>query len=61
MACGIPSVDSRLDIEDALLFTLERWGPEQRRQYRSELTQAMRALLDNPERGRPRDELYPVC
>jgi toxin ParE1/3/4 len=51
----------RLDIEDALTYTQERWGKEQRRRYRAQITQATRSLLDYPERGRPHDEYYLGC
>src|SRR5262245_50617229 len=52
---------AKLDIDDALLYTQRRWGTEQRRRYLAQLYQGMRALLDHPERGRPRDELYAGC
>ena len=55
------SDDAAFDIEDVLLHTQERWGAEQRRRYRVRLFQAMRSLLDHPELGRLRDELFPGC
>ena len=48
---------AKLDIDDALLFTRERWGIEQRRHYRDTLRRVMRSLLDYPEQGRSRPEL----
>jgi plasmid stabilization system protein ParE len=50
---------ARLDIEDALLYTQERWGKDQRRRYRAQITKATRSLLDYPERGRPRAAQQP--
>ncbi len=50
------SVAAKLDIDDVLLYTQRRWGTKQRRRYRAQLFQAMRALLDHPDRGRPRHE-----
>ncbi len=52
---------ARLDIEDALFYTQQRWGKEQRRRYRTRITRATRSLLDYPERGNPHDELFPGC
>ena len=57
----VVSVAAKLDLDDALLYTRRRWDAEQRRRYRNLLNQAMHSLLDFPERGRPRDELYPGC
>jgi toxin ParE1/3/4 len=52
---------ARLDIQDILLYTREHWGIEQRHRYRRQLSNAMHALIDHPERGRPRDEYFPGC
>jgi len=52
---------AQADIRAILLYTRERWSAEQRRRYRAQLNQAMRSLLDHPERGRPRDEFYAGC
>jgi toxin ParE1/3/4 len=55
------TVEAKLDIDDALLYTQRRWGVEQRRRYRVQLYQGMRSVLNHPERGRPRDEFYSGC
>ncbi|HEY7034003.1 MAG TPA: type II toxin-antitoxin system RelE/ParE family toxin [Thermomicrobiales bacterium] len=52
---------AQADIRAILLYTRERWGVEQRRRYGIQLNRALRSLLDYPERGRPRDELYSGC
>jgi toxin ParE1/3/4 len=53
--------DAREDLRQILLYTQERWGEEQRRRYRARMYQAMRSLLDYPERGPARDEYFPGC
>lgn len=53
--------EAQADIDDILLYTCERWGAEQRRRYGFRIKQAMRSLLDYPERGASRDDLYPGC
>jgi toxin ParE1/3/4 len=55
------SVAAKFDVDDALLSTRKRWGAEQRRRYRDQIYQALRALIDCPERGRPRDEFDAGC
>jgi toxin ParE1/3/4 len=52
---------AKRDIDDALLCTRTRWGIDQRRRYRARLYQAMRSLLDYPELGASRDDLFPGC
>ena len=52
--------DARTDLREILLYTQERWGVEQRRRYRTQMYQAMRSLLDYPERGRSREEYFPA-
>lgn len=52
---------AREDVRQALLFTRHRWGEQQRRRYRLSLGAAMRRLLDYPDLGQPRDDLYPGC
>ena len=47
--------------QDALLYTCEQWGEEQRRRYRARLYDGMRRLVDYPELGPARDDLYPGC
>jgi toxin ParE1/3/4 len=53
--------DAREDLRQILIYTQERWGAEQRRRYRALMYQAMRSLLDYPERGRTREEYFPDC
>jgi toxin ParE1/3/4 len=55
------TVAAKFDIDNILLYTQRQWGAGQRRRYRAQLYQGMRGLLDYPERGRPRDELYAGC
>ena len=38
-------------------YTIERFGIEQARRYRDRLEDALRALADNPNRGRPADDI----
>jgi toxin ParE1/3/4 len=53
--------DARADINGIRLYTQQRWGIDQRRRYGARLRQAMRSLLDHPELGPARDDLYPGC
>ena len=53
--------DAREDLREILLYSQEQWGVEQRRRYRGQMYQAMRALVDYPDRGRARDESFPGC
>lgn len=52
---------AREDVRQALLYSRQRWGEEQRRRYRLRLTDALANLVDYPELGQPRDDLYPGC
>jgi toxin ParE1/3/4 len=51
------SPDARNDIEDILLFTRQRWGIDQRRQYRHRLTEVLDVVSRNPEIGLARAEI----
>lgn len=53
--------EAQADIDDIRLCTRERWGAEQRRRYGFHIKQAVRSLLDYPERGMSRDDLSPGC
>lgn len=53
--------DARVDINDIRLYTQQRWGVDQRRRYGNRLMQEIRSLVDYPERGSSRDNLYPGC
>lgn len=52
---------AKRDLNDILLYTRSRWGTDQRRRYGAQLRQAMRSLLDYPELGPPRDDLFHGC
>jgi toxin ParE1/3/4 len=52
---------ARQDLRDALLFTRERWGAAQLSRYRVRLYEAMRTLIDYPELGQSRDDLFLGC
>ncbi|MGH2557572.1 MAG: type II toxin-antitoxin system RelE/ParE family toxin [Thermomicrobiales bacterium] len=54
-------VDARFDLQETLLYSQQRWGEVRRRRYRAQLYKAMRSLLDYPESGRLRDELFFGC
>ena len=49
------------DVREALHYTHQQWGAEQRSRYRVRLYETMRKLLDFPELGQPRDDLFPGC
>jgi len=49
------------DIEDILIHTGDQWGSGQRRRYRSDLRRGMRSLLDYPEIGPERFDLFQGC
>lgn len=49
------------DVRDALHDTRQQWGADQRRRYRDRLYGVMRQLLDFPELGQARDDLFPGC
>jgi toxin ParE1/3/4 len=53
--------NAQADLQDALVFTQLRWGVEQRRTYRAQLYRAMRSLLDFPELGPARFDIFPGC
>jgi len=53
--------EARADVRDIRRSTARRWGPRQRDRYAAQLHQALRSLLDYPERGRARDEYFPGC
>jgi len=53
--------DARADIDWILLYTRKRWGIDQRRRYRAQLTQALKILREHPELGPERNDLFPGC
>jgi toxin ParE1/3/4 len=52
---------AELDIDDALVYTRDQWGFEQRDRFAAQLNRTLKALFDYPDRGRVRDELYTGC
>jgi plasmid stabilization system protein ParE len=52
---------ARRDIDDVLLYTRTLWGADQRRRYGVTLKQAIRTLVDFPELGSMRDDLFLGC
>ena len=48
---------ARRQLSDALVYSEQRWGREQRRRYGQILGDALRAIAENPAIGRRRDEL----
>jgi toxin ParE1/3/4 len=52
---------AKRDIDDILVYTRTRWGVDQRRRYGAQLKKAIRSLLDYPELGPPRNDLFPGC
>ncbi len=55
------SPSARQDLRDVLAYTEKHWGIEQRRTYRARLQNGMRSLIDFPERGASRDDLFAGC
>jgi toxin ParE1/3/4 len=53
--------DARADLRDIRRSTAQRWGVQQRDAYYAKLIKAMRSLLDYPELGPLRDDLYLGC
>jgi toxin ParE1/3/4 len=47
------------DIDDILLFTRQRWGTGQRKQYKRRLGEVLDALARNPHIGLERSEISP--
>jgi toxin ParE1/3/4 len=53
--------EARADVREIRRYTARQWGARQRDVYYAHLNRGMRTLLDYPERGRPRNELYVGC
>lgn len=49
------------DIADVLLYTLQEWGETQQTTYAAALDKGLSRLLDKPDLGRGRPELYEGC
>lgn len=50
---------SELQILEALVFTLEKFGPKQQARYEVLIEQAIDTLRDKPHEGRERPEIAP--
>jgi toxin ParE1/3/4 len=49
------------DFRGILLYTLQTWGPTQRRTYRAILTNGLHQIAQHPYVGQPRDDIFPGC
>ena len=49
------------DITDILLYTLQTWGEEQMDVYAASLDKGLMLLINKPDIGRSRPELYSGC
>jgi len=54
MAHVTRSPDAEQDIKDALVYSLEEWGAEQADKYALLIEEALEAIGENPQIGRPR-------
>ncbi len=50
-----PQADS--DLQEIYRYTKERWGLPQAKKYLHSLTESFEFLADNPQTGRPRDDI----
>lgn len=57
MARIVRSPRAKRDIIEALAYTMERWGAEQARKYADLIEEALVVLANDPERGKPRDDV----
>lgn len=55
------SPEARIDLRDIRRYTTQEWGARQLEIYTERLKQVIRRLLDFPELGHVRDDLYPGC
>jgi toxin ParE1/3/4 len=55
------SPEARIDLRDIRRFTTQEWGARQLEIYTERLRQAIQRLIDCPELGHARDDLYPGC
>jgi plasmid stabilization system protein ParE len=49
--------EARQDIRDILVYTVRRWGKQQRTICRAALDDAFATIRNNPDIGKPRDDL----
>jgi toxin ParE1/3/4 len=57
----ILSLEAQDDITNILLYTLQTWGAEQQDAYAALLDRGLLFIMENPDIGRSRSELYPGC
>jgi toxin ParE1/3/4 len=55
------TTDARTDLRDIRRYTADRWGARQRDVYDARLNRALSSLIEYPELGPPRDDLFPGC
>lgn len=55
----IRSPQASRDIIEVIAYTKERWGIIQAREYRKLLQEAIEAIVKDPSRGKPRDDVRP--
>ena len=53
--------EAQRDYDDILLYGLRTWGAEQTRRYQIRLDEAIAELVDFPEIGPRRDDLFTGC
>lgn len=55
------SADARADFRDIRRYTSQQWGTQQRDIYDARLSGALNSLLDYPQLGPTRDDLFVGC
>ncbi len=55
------TADAQADLRSILRYTARQWDIRQRDIYRGHLDEGMNTLLEFPDRGHERDDLYPGC
>jgi toxin ParE1/3/4 len=55
------TADARADLRSILRYTARQWGTRQRDVYRAQLDAGMNDLIDYPERGQERPDIYQGC
>src|SRR5687768_14473004 len=59
MARVIRSPRAKRDIVETLTYTTGQWGIDQAREYANLIQDAITSIADDPERGKPRDDIRP--
>ena len=57
MARFVLSPSAQADVDEIWAYTVERWGVEQAELYVRQLGSAVETIAQNPQRGRPCDEI----